>query len=1770
MAPRKPASPAKPRRVTRARAADSNTKPALEEAPKRKPATTSKAVPTTTKTKAIESKSRVSKKADTKEAKTTRSTPVVEVSESGDEDDMVVIAQPEPKATRASRSTRTTTAAAAAPPSTSTLAAAPRRRIKVTPLDAPVPEPEPEPVKKTATKAKKEKLTTTKSAATRAKRDVATAKLDERAEEPKAEHEPKRRGRAKAAAKADPEEVAPEPTTTVRKTRGRAKKEDTPIEPVKSVSAPVTTRQTRARSGSTASATAPGSAVNVVIPAPPRKKVTFQDLPEDDEDDEKENKRPVTASSKAKGVKKASASSAAAAKKTDSTTSKGMRAKPIRKPAVTTKSTRGTTRATKASKPSGTEKVMPRVLTPKKITQVAKATPVDTDEEDELAGGKTPVRDLSLSPRRGHMSPVKPMSPVKTLDFTPALQSPEKQKSDTSPGIMSPPRRMPSSPFKDILKESPRRAPEGVTIFRAQIHDPNNNNGSTALNPSKQPQLLQSPKRGLVDTTIFPPSAIKSQHSPLKSALMSSPARRLFSPSKQKTPARFSPSPVKKQATPVEQAKSPGDVDIIMSSHFRPSMSPQRGARVYKMSDEEIAQEMMGEMDFDQSVLNIRSPLKVDKVKPLVETPDEDLEFHEPVGQSEDGHDEHDGVLELASIVPADDLEKDEASEADNDETVLDPAMVEQGAFDEEMEDASIQDDAMTEVTENEDTLQPIQQASSRKPRLSNALFHRLRDIDDESEDELAADQTPVLRSRPNVSGANLHSRLSTGIAPPSASRGLGFTPLVAQVRDWRAASPEKRMSSTSKTPISDVVFSPLAQAHVAGSVEVNRQDTPAKQAQKRKSVAARLSFAPSSTGSPARPDFFGEGMAAQEFEEETEELAKDPVQEEDLHQVMQQQQQDDPEEDEDADEALEEEEEDDNSETSSHEPGELTTDLIKFTNASDTAMVDFKALANEAEGMADDESEEVADDDELEPPVPAHRLSTVEEEDSVLSNSSESYGDENSPPPPADTVSEGVSELDESVPEIDETHESADEDETADTEIISGTAVGDASTSVAISPSAIGTTPIAIEKSIEMDFNVTPIRPDPNATRVVHTVAKVPLRPEGEIPATSSPVKMQRKRPRSLSASNSLSAKRRSLALGGPNDTAIISAMRAPVDKGNENLSSSPQRRVRSAAPSPAHSLSTAFSTPGRYSFAVEDFGDSTLDGIELPDGEEMSSDLEGEDHQEETKTARTTANDDTMITIGSYIFKTPAPSAKTARTSMLPPPSTVKSSAAITATPSYAQSTNSSRRKSIGTLSHAASNAIATPVPATTPATVSKARAKTPSTTLKSKTPARTPLRTITDGPLSGAVVHCDIHTSEGSDASAIYVDLLTAMGARCVKEWRWNPRAAQNGGAETPGHNGQVIGITHVIYKDGGKRTLEKVRSAEGQVICVGIAWVLECHRQQSWVDEGLFSVDIGIMPRGGSRRRKSMEPRMLMNEGGHLSSKKRKSLPASHFTYQDKNVVAQHTEMRNDEMGVDVPPGEEEISLQDARDETSLNESNIDIEIDTSMMHADDEQEDDSMLAGHESMMGENSEGEMSSTYNSPAAATVGETMHFYESSNNNTWAVSASARDEESLLLSSPPESTTGGGAGLDSKMSGKTMMTATPRSERVNLNVDYDPRTAATPLTPYMRAKSNNVGAGVGVGVGMDKAAAAAAEATTRMMMSAPPKQTGRSLFDDGDDDDQSIGEEEEKEKKKNKGSNKFQLKMRGTRGGDGRSRRRTLGANLGFRPVVGSPLRKE
>ncbi|OJK03934.1 hypothetical protein ASPACDRAFT_75452 [Aspergillus aculeatus ATCC 16872] len=167
----------------------------------------------------------------------------------------------------------------------------------------------------------------------------------------------------------------------------------------------------------------------------------------------------------------------------------------------------------------------------------------------------------------------------------------------------------------------------------------------------------------------------------------------------------------------------------------------------------------------------------------------------------------------------------------------------------------------------------------------------------------------------------------------------------------------------------------------------------------------------------------------------------------------------------------------------------------------------------------------------------------------------------------------------------------------------------------------------------------------------------------------------------------------------------------------------------------------------------------------------------------------------------------------------------------------------------------------------------TPAKRPPQSPSPTKSAKAPRRSMSAPAPKLALQGAVVYVDVHTTEGEDASGIFIELLQQMGARCIKNWCWNPRASLAPEEGLEPKEGKV-GVTHVVFKDGSARTLEKVRHARGLVKCVGVGWVLDCERENKWLDETSYAVDSSIIPRGGAKRRKSMEPRALSNVNGTL--------------------------------------------------------------------------------------------------------------------------------------------------------------------------------------------------------------------------------------------------------------------------------------------------------
>ncbi|KAI0839142.1 hypothetical protein F5Y06DRAFT_28790 [Hypoxylon sp. FL0890] len=241
---------------------------------------------------------------------------------------------------------------------------------------------------------------------------------------------------------------------------------------------------------------------------------------------------------------------------------------------------------------------------------------------------------------------------------------------------------------------------------------------------------------------------------------------------------------------------------------------------------------------------------------------------------------------------------------------------------------------------------------------------------------------------------------------------------------------------------------------------------------------------------------------------------------------------------------------------------------------------------------------------------------------------------------------------------------------------------------------------------------------------------------------------------------------------------------------------------------------------------------------------------------------------------------------------------------------------------------------------------------------------TPARTPRRDLNTSLLRGAVIFVDVHTSEGADASTIFIELLTQMGARCVKSWPWNPSSPTNGDGSSK------VGITHVVFKDGGKRTLEKVRETGGVVQCVGVGWVLDCERENQWLDEAPYYVDTSLVPRGGHNRRKSMEPKALANFNGTLVTPMKpiagpgrdcQTVPNNHISRRDSTAWMRTPSDYDDEE--DAPyehDWDKELSMMSPIPKTPAPQDvakfAMDITPDTpsSVSHGDDELEQEQLL------------------------------------------------------------------------------------------------------------------------------------------------------------------------------------------------------------------------
>lgn len=1073
-----------------------------------------------------------------------------------------------------------------------------RRRIKVTPLDRPATDDKP------ASDATADEPTTKKSKSSskgrkEPKTDDAMPNDHQQLDEASGATKPKTRRKA-AADKDEIDEMQP-----ATKTRGRPKKATT-SESIEEPQQQQPMRQTRTRAGSGAAAAQSTVASTAKATAATRKKVTFQDLPESD----KENQPLVRKRLGSKG--------------SDAAAAGGLRARPVRKPAIPKgRKTAGTTNADTAKEPKFTP------LSPKKVTQIAKSSSPGSSDEDELSGAKTPVRDLSKSPKRSAILSGT-LSPVKKLDFGTALLSKSPGKEVPSMTFMSPARKLPPSPFKDGLRESPKRG-DGVLIFPPSALKVGTETDMSAQLSQSQSVLLQSPKRGAVDSSIFTQSAIKPLKSPAKPTLMQSPPKRLFPfskpPASEALPARDNDLPSATSQTDLDTEPR----DIIASSNFGASQSPERFMKVHKISSEELALGTHAGIDFDESILDIRSPIKVSKPSSSsLQSTNEEVESL-PVFSAE-----------LSPVGVAPHFLSTSSSQSKFDLNSTDTGEPMEGVA------ASLAAGKAEAGSEFVETAIPKGVAS--------ALFHsaRLQYEDESSEDELQVESTPFHDFRtetPGIPGKKIPSRLST-VNPVETSRNVGFTPLAAQLSSWLAASPGKPKGKSSQQ---HGLFSPIAAQHVPGKVQVSRQSTPQRRsigsrssmaaagsADRRSTKSARRSYDLNMAGSPERSSYFADEMAIKDLEEEVEGVQMTPRKE-----------------DAKSPEVLGEAElltivEEKSSEVLPHpETVDLDDEALLEIGSDETRIYDHESLSTS--------------------PTRPNFLSANAQAKAKVGN-----------PVSATAIEEPILATDR---EHSESPEGLKQ---------TGLEVEDRGREAAPQPT-----------SSTADYG-TPSHQSTLLPRFVNTVvSKIPLRPEGYI----SPIKIPKKRSRSLSA--------------GPSSAKKPVFAPSLIPRNVTAVSLSPEQRTKSLAPD----------TPREQSFMVDDFGDSTLDGIEIDDDDEN-----------------------------------------------LPPPTP---SAAIRSTPT---------------------------------------------------TPGRSPLKVVQKGALQGAVVFVDVHTTEGADASGIFIELLTQMGARCVKQWNWNPRPSVLGGEVetenvTPGGVAGKVGITHVVFKDGGKRTLEKVRDAGGVVRCVGVGWVLE---------------------------------------------------------------------------------------------------------------------------------------------------------------------------------------------------------------------------------------------------------------------------------------------------------------------------------------------------
>jgi hypothetical protein len=154
----------------------------------------------------------------------------------------------------------------------------------------------------------------------------------------------------------------------------------------------------------------------------------------------------------------------------------------------------------------------------------------------------------------------------------------------------------------------------------------------------------------------------------------------------------------------------------------------------------------------------------------------------------------------------------------------------------------------------------------------------------------------------------------------------------------------------------------------------------------------------------------------------------------------------------------------------------------------------------------------------------------------------------------------------------------------------------------------------------------------------------------------------------------------------------------------------------------------------------------------------------------------------------------------------------------------------------------------------------------------------------------PLQGLTFFVDV-TSNGREHNYVFIQLLEDLGATVPRQFE--------------------DGVTHVLFKDGGVATLEKVLASKGVVKCVNVGWVLECESNKKLVDEAPYLVDLSpAMPKSPSPAKtlNPFTPARTPSRYALPPSSQCKSIPTTPTSSEFDRSINMDDDKENSEVGI----------------------------------------------------------------------------------------------------------------------------------------------------------------------------------------------------------------------------------------------------------------------